>query len=102
MGERRQALRFPFEAKVEVEAGSGKRAGTLRNISAGGAFIVTDEPPPEDSQVRVFIEAGAERLALDANVLQCLPGLGMHLEFVDPAAEEGEKLGQLLAALEGT
>jgi hypothetical protein len=99
MDERRRDVRFSTDAQVEMDAPSGRAHGELRNISAGGAFVVTSETPPEDSQVRLVIRVPLE-LELDARVVQRLPGVGVHLEFDEEStADQQEKLRAFLAKL---
>jgi uncharacterized protein (TIGR02266 family) len=53
--EKRQADRAPLSAMVKVEGPGGVRHFTSKNISAGGIYLVADDPLPEETRVSLEI-----------------------------------------------
>ncbi len=51
-----RGTRLPRPRRVQLTVSGGFRAGELRNVSAGGVAVVSDDPPPPRSRslVQVF------------------------------------------------
>jgi hypothetical protein len=73
------------------------RSGHISNLSASGAFVVTEAPfaPPVQLNMRTIV--GEETLDIQAEVVRSLgethfhqkqlPGAGMGLRFLEPSSE---------------
>jgi hypothetical protein len=57
--ERRASPRLDKAFQVYVEGERGSAFGVARNISEGGMFVETRDPPPLGSQVRITFSSGA-------------------------------------------
>ena len=53
--ERRSSKRYAVNIEVEWETHSGRRAGTVSDLSSEGCFILTDVDLTEGELVKVFI-----------------------------------------------
>lgn len=91
--------RFLTEKKVTMRIGEREELRTLwtENISKGGLFVKTEQPPPRGARVEVAIQTPAGELALAAEVVHVLdavtaqqvgqtPGVG--LQFVDLTTDQ--------------
>ncbi len=66
--ERRASPRLDKAFQVYVEGERGSAFGVARNISEGGMFIETRDPPPLGTQVRVTFTSGAGEMTAVAEV----------------------------------
>jgi hypothetical protein len=66
--ERRASPRLDKVFQVYVEGERGGLFGVARNISEGGMFVETREPPPLGTQVRITFTAGAGEMTAVAEV----------------------------------
>ncbi|MCU0661840.1 MAG: PilZ domain-containing protein [Myxococcota bacterium] len=104
-----------FEVEFEVTFSTGKQLATefTKNISRGGLFIVTKDPPPMDAMVDITLRLPHIKRDLNVRgrvvhrVLEAKPNspTGFGLQFEDLSKELKEMLGNLatrLSALEGS
>jgi c-di-GMP-binding flagellar brake protein YcgR len=68
----RAGLRVPLRIAVAGVAGSLRLAATLRDISAGGAYLASPVPSEVGTAVRIDLPLGAGHFALDATVVHRL------------------------------
>jgi hypothetical protein len=55
MAEKRQFERATFDGAVEIEHGSERWSGRLRDLSVGGAFVISDRAVAFGQPVRMWI-----------------------------------------------
>ncbi len=100
---RRQHPRFVTSQRVELQAGNRNalRALWMADISKGGLFVETDDPPPLRQPVSVTLSTEDGELTLSAEVVHILdtaaaaggggkPGVG--LQFVDLDAQTRRRI----------
>lgn len=71
---------------VELRDGQGRSSsGRTRNMSPGGAYVETDEPPPLGAEVQLFIGSARAAAALRtaATVVHVDAGQGFGAKFLD-------------------
>ena len=66
--ERRAAPRLDKVFQVRVEGERGGAFGIARNISEGGMFVETRDPPPLGTQVRITFTSDASEMTAVAEV----------------------------------
>ena len=59
--EQRRATRVPLEVEVTLESDHNFFAGVANNVSEGGIFVATLNPPPVGSEVGFELLLGGER-----------------------------------------
>jgi hypothetical protein len=93
--------------RVEVEfaaLGSPARTAFTRNIGVGGAFIVTESPPPPGTPVSLVLLVGQGRIAVNAEVRWIVgegEQTGMGVRFLTLEVEELLELNEYFATLTG-
>jgi len=101
--ERRAATRLDKIFPVYTEGDRGGGMGVARNISEGGMFVETRDPPPLGSQVRItFPSQGGEMTAVaevryvchllgragrDAEVHAAVHGMGVRFLYFEASAD---------------
>jgi hypothetical protein len=80
--------------------GSGHRfVSRVFNLSLGGVFIPTPEPPPVGTVVKLLFETSGRDIRARAIVRRTVPGRGMGLEFNTMGYEDRGRLLHLLKGL---
>jgi hypothetical protein len=100
-GEKRRYSRveIPKGMRVAWEA-SGKRfISRVFDLSLGGVFIRTPEPPPVSTTLSLLFEISGRNIRARAIVRRSLPGVGMGVEFVAMGYEERAQLIRFLKGL---
>lgn len=96
----RDHARFPAALKATWSVrGSVPQSTTIEDVSAGGAFLRSDQPPAVATEVELTITApGGVPLDATGTVAWIRQGKdpGFGVEFHDMAGETGRKLRQLL------
>jgi len=88
--ERPKGMRVAWE-------GSGQRfVSQVFDLSLGGVFIPTADPPPVGTSVKLVFEISGRNIRARAIVRRSVSGIGMGVEFVAMGYEER---GQLLGLL---
>jgi len=89
--ERRRHKRLDLSAPIKFEWESPDQAplhrtgtGITLNFSAGGLFVMTDQPPPLGSTVQFEVDLGTERSASSVNI-----GAKGIVSRIEPTALEG-------------
>src|SRR5258708_2624002 len=73
--------------------GSGQRlVSRVFDLSLGGVFIPTPEPPPVGTTVGLLFEISGRNIRARAIVRRSLSGVGMGVEFVAMGYEERAQL----------
>jgi hypothetical protein len=65
--------------------------GYTRDVSTGGIFVETEQPPPKGTEVNLRFKLGA------ATVAYILPDEGMGLRFVDLAPEVHQAIEEFVS-----
>jgi hypothetical protein len=99
--DRRRTRRFHCDGKVEVNRipSTGKRQGTLRDLSHSGCCIELDEPFAAPSYLEVMIDTGSTRLRLTGTVKSCRKK-AMGVEFAQVGSSARLLLQELIEYLE--
>lgn len=67
--ERRQTVRYPVKADATVTIGEKKQETQVDNVSAGGAFVRTDDKPPMQTAVNLEVRLPTGVVKTDATVV---------------------------------
>lgn len=100
-GEKRRYSRVEMPKGMWVAwEGSGQRFVTqVFDLSLGGVFVPTADPPPVGTSVKLVIEISGRDIRARAIVRRSVSGVGMGIEFVAMGGEERGKLKRLLEGL---
>jgi uncharacterized protein (TIGR02266 family) len=105
-GKPRPGRRVEVEYALPVDDGKPPRRAFTRNIGVGGAFIVTESPPPPGTPVALtlLVPTGGGRVAVAAEVRWIVsegaqPGMGVR--FIDLEVDELLELNEYFATLTG-
>ncbi len=104
----RKSPRFPVELPANVTAAGGDAPvpSETGDLSAGGAFVKTDRPPPVGTPVALVIAPpGHDSVTLPGVVAWVRRGEsadGMGIRFDHPDPEEGRRLRELLRRIKET
>jgi PilZ domain len=80
--------------------GSGKRfVSRVFDLSLGGVFIPTPDPPPVGTSVKLVFEISGKNIRARAIVRRSVSGNGMGVEFVAMGYEERGLLVRILKGL---
>jgi hypothetical protein len=80
--------------------GSGQRfVSQVSDLSLGGVFIPTPEPPPVGTSIKLVFEMSGRNIRARAIVRRSVSGNGMGVEFVAMGYEERGLLIHLLKGL---
>lgn len=74
----RKAVELPVTYRVE---GAEPETARVRDLSLGGAFVVTFDDPPFGSKVKLTVELSAMTLEVDATVRWRRPNEGFGVQF---------------------
>ncbi len=85
--------------KVAWQCDGRRETSEANTIGQGGLFIVTPEPPPQGSTVRLLFHAGGGEVLTTAAVRDSRAGQGMGVEFQGITDEQMQRLTNLLAGL---
>ena len=96
--ERRRYPRAHPATEVHCELLGNEELFTIRDLSAGGAFIETPQPLPAASEVTVSVHLRPQDplVTCSGRVVYSLDGVGMGIEFFDVSGELGRAVGRLL------
>lgn len=87
--DRRTAKRVSVVTQIKTTVNGETLVGYSKDISTGGVFVETEEPPPKGMEVtlRFRLAEDAPILEVRAAVAYSLQGEGMGLRFLDPPEE---------------
>jgi hypothetical protein len=100
-GEKRRYSRVEIPKGMRVAwEGSGKRfVSRVFDLSLGGVFIPTPDPPAVGTSIKLVFEMSGRDIRARAIVRRSLSGVGMGVEFVAMGYEERGLLIHLLKGL---
>ena len=83
---------------VDGAAAGEERTAHTRDISVGGAFIVTDEPEPRGTRLRVTLHLAERAITVDAEVRWLAdedePARGMGVRFHGLSVEQAQEINR--------
>jgi len=85
-------------ARVAWQGAAGRLVSRISNLSLGGLFIETPEPPAVGTIMKLLFEAPGREVRARAIVRRSVPGQGMGVEFVEMGNEDRARLRDLLKA----
>lgn len=89
--ERRQHERLTVYLKVRWEGLLGRYEGMLSDISAGGCFILSDDPVTLKELIRLEIQLHTgEWVTVWGEISNCFPPVGFGVMYTEVGDEEGE------------
>ena len=96
--DRREDIRIHNGWKAKYRIGDEILIDQAENISSGGIFLKTKEPPPKETIINLIlffddIEKGIE---VNAKVVWSIPKNGMGLKFIDLDKEKQDKINKLI------
>ena len=99
--ERRRYPRIELPKGICVAwQGGGQRFVTrVRNLSLGGVFVLTSQPPPVSTVVKLLFEVPNGEVRARGIVRRTQPGRGMGVKFLWMGHEDRARLHQLLKRL---
>lgn len=89
----------PKEIVVAWQSGGLRTVSPVRTLGLGGLFILTSEPPPVGSVVKLIFELPSGDVRARATVRHSEPGRGMGVEFTGMGFEDRARLQQWLKRL---
>ncbi len=102
--ERRRFLRVPFKSETILKTQDARIAGTINNLSLGGAFIDTRGKIEKDTEVEIeFIlhdPPPAVNIILSAKVVRLAPD-GIAIQFTGMSMDVYERLRDIIANIHG-
>jgi uncharacterized protein (TIGR02266 family) len=104
--DKRRHLRVPLSATVKVESARGVRHFTTKNISAGGVFLLADDPLPEEARIslEVYLSGSPVPIRAQGEVvwIQRHPPAGFAVRFLEISEQARDYLRFLVQrALDG-
>ncbi len=98
--ERRRAPRYPLQVPLELEWGSARLQGRVRDISTSGMFIEITDPLWVGATFAA--QLGSEPpLRVECSVRRVEPGAGMGVTFLGPGDLARVRIADLLESMEG-
>ena len=96
----------PKDLVVAWESGTRRTVSRLGSLAMGGLFVLTRQPVPLRSMVKILFDLSIGEVRARAVVRRIIPQRGMGIEFIAMNQEDRARLGRvlmpLLAASSGT
>jgi hypothetical protein len=92
----RKYERFPFREELLID---GTNMCSSMDICEGGLYISVIQNFEQNSIINVTIPFKGEKLAVQANVRYCQPGIGVGIMFVDLHDEQKVMIKELIASI---
>ncbi len=88
--EKRSTKRFNYSCEIQWQDEGVFSIGRIRNLSTGGAFVQTLNPPAEGTVINLRFMLGSFQVEVLGRVVRQLPLQGMGVQFLDlgPAGRE--------------
>lgn len=104
MGEAVQKRRYPRvpspqDLLVAWQAGTSRGVSRLESLGLGGLFVLTREPAPLRSVVKLLLDLPRGEVRARGVVRRILPKRGMGIEFIAMAQEDRARLNRALVPL---
>jgi hypothetical protein len=88
--------------RVAWEGSSQRFVSQVFDLSLGGIFIPTADPPPVGTSVKLVFEVSGRSIRARAIVRRSVSGVGIGIEFVAMGYQERGQLVRLLKGLANT
>lgn len=98
--EKRTSLRFKYRAGLKITWGTAFLNGRVRELGAGGMFVVISDPLPIGTAFTAVLVAENPML-LNCVVRWIEPGRGMGVSIVTPGQEGRKRFAALISTLAG-
>jgi len=92
----------PKGLKVAWQSGTSRAVSYLGSMGLGGLFVVTRQPVPMRSMVKVLMDLQFGEVRARAVVRRVTPARGMGLEFVAMTQEDRARLNKALTPMLAT
>ena len=92
----------PRSLKVAWQSGTRRAVSYLENMGLGGLFVVTRQPVPIRSMVKVLMDLPLGEMRARAVVRRVTPARGMGLEFIAMTQEDRARLSKALQPMLAT
>ena len=86
----------PRNVVVAWQSGTRRAVSYLGNIALGGLFVITRQPVPIRSTVKVLMDLPFGEVRARAVVRRVMPALGMGIEFISMTQEDRARLTKAL------
>jgi PilZ domain len=86
----------PRSLRVAWQSGTRRAVSNLENMGLGGVFVLTRQPVPIRSMVKVLMDLPLGEMRARAVVRRVTPARGMGLEFIAMTQEDRARLSKAL------
>lgn len=86
----------PRTLRVAWQSGTRRAVSYLESIGLGGVFVITGQPVPIRSMVKVLLDLPLGEVRARAVVRRVTPARGMGIEFIAMTQEDRARLGKTL------
>jgi hypothetical protein len=86
----------PKSLRVAWQSGTRRAVSYLESMGLGGLFVITGQPVPIRSMVKVLLDLPLGEVRARAVVRRVTPARGMGLEFIAMAQEDRARLTKAL------
>ena len=92
----------PKGLRVAWQSGTRRAVSYLENMGLGGLFVVTRQPVPIRSMVKVLMDLPLGEMRARAVVRRVTPARGMGIEFIAMTQEDRARLSKALQPMLAT
>lgn len=92
-------INLPKGLKVAWTHGKQRELTIAGTISIGGLFVISEQPAPVGTAVRLLFDIPGGEVLATATVRNHVPGRGMGVEFIEIRPEDRKRLEKLLDRL---
>ena len=89
-------VRSPKGLVVAWQSGTRRAVSYLESLAMGGLFVLTRQPPPLRSMVKVLFDFPIGEVRARAVVRRIIPQRGMAIEFIAMDQEDRARLSRML------
>jgi hypothetical protein len=86
----------PRSLRVAWQSGTLRAVSYLASMGLGGVFVITGQPVPIRSMVKVLLDLPVGEVRARAVVRRVTPARGMGIEFIAMTQEDRARLGKTL------
>jgi PilZ domain-containing protein len=86
----------PRTLRVAWQSGTRRAVSYLESMGLGGVFVITRQPVPIRSMVKVLLDLPLGEVRARAVVRRVAPARGMGIEFIAMTQEDRARLGKTL------
>jgi PilZ domain len=91
----------PRSLRVAWQSGTRRTVSSLGSIALGGLFVLTQQPAPMRSMVKVLLDLPLGEFRARGVVRRITPSRGMGIEFVAMTQEDRARLNKALQPMLG-